>query len=94
MSSFRRNRVFGPQDLQIIDRVYQAAWAQVEADLLRDTSKDDERKSALHQWLFVLAGKDPVDFNTLSEKLATVIPKPWITPPIKKPHGSPPQVGR
>ena len=93
MSAFRRNRVFGPQDLNIIDRVYKAAWARVEADVLRDTSKDDERKKALCQWVFVLAGNDPVDFETLSEKLATIIPKPWVTPPIKKPRGSPPRVG-
>jgi hypothetical protein len=90
MSSFRKNRVFDPFDLDIIERVYQAAWARVEADKFRDTSKDDERKTALRQWVFFLAGSRPVYFDTLSEKVATIIPKPWITPPI--PRGSPPHV--
>ena len=93
MSSFRRDRVFDPLDLEIIEHVYEAAWARVEADILRDTRKDDERKTALRQWVFVLAGTDPVDFDTLFEKLNTIIPKPWITPPIKKSRGSPPQLG-
>lgn len=92
-NSYRRNRVFDPLDLEIIERVYEAVWAQVEADDFRDTTKDDERKTALRQWVFVLAGDDPIDFDTLSDKLATIIPKPWTTKPIKKPRGSPSQVG-
>ncbi len=92
MSAFRRNRVFGPQDLKIIGRVYEAAWARIEADIFRDASKDDERKTALRQWAFVLVATHPVDFDTLSENLATIIPKPWTTPTIKKPSSSPPQV--
>ena len=92
MSSLRRNRVFDPVDLEIIERVYEAAWAEVEADIFRDTSKDDERKTALREWAFVLAGTHPVDFDTLSEKLATIIPKPWITPSTRSlaahPHKS------
>jgi len=93
MGSLRRNRAFDPLDLEIIDRAYEAAWAQVEADIFRDIAKDDERKTALRQWVFILAGSHPVDFDTLSDKLATIIPKPWITPPLKKPRGSPSQVG-
>ena len=30
MGSCQRNRVFHPLDLEIIDRVYEAAWAQLE----------------------------------------------------------------
>jgi hypothetical protein len=77
---------------QIIERVYEAAWARVERDVFRDTAKDEERKTAPRQWTFVLADTHPVDFDTLSEKLATIIPKPWITTPTKK--GSPPQSAR
>ena len=40
-------RVFDPLDLEIIDRVYEAAWARVEANYFtRDTSKDNTRS----QW--------------------------------------------
>jgi hypothetical protein len=91
MGSFRRR--FDLLDVAIIERVYEAAWARVETDIFRDTAKDEERKTALRQWAFVLAGTHPVDFDTLSEKLATIIPKPWITTPITKPRSSPPQVG-
>ena len=50
MRSFRRDRAFDPLDLEIIDRVYEAAWARVETDIFRDIAKDDERKTALRQW--------------------------------------------
>jgi hypothetical protein len=92
-NSFRRNRVLDPLDLEIIERVYEAAWSRVEADIFRDTAKDDERKTTLRQWAFILAGSHPVEFDTLLEKLVTIIPEPWTTPPLKKPRGSPPSVG-
>jgi hypothetical protein len=87
MSSFRRR--FEPRDIEIIERVYEAAWAWVETDIFRDTVKDEERKTALRQWTFFLADAHPIGFDTLSQKLETIIPKPWITIPTKK--GSPPQ---
>ena len=94
MGSFRRPRVFDPLDLEIIDRVFEAAWARVEANnFTRDTSKDDERKKALRQWIIALADGHPVDFDALWDKLETSIPKAWASPPGKKPPGSPPQVG-
>ena len=38
MGSFKRHRAFDPLDLEIIDRVYEAAWAQLEArEIDRDT---------------------------------------------------------
>ena len=86
MPYFRRNRVLDPVDLEIIGRAYQAAWTRVETDILRDIAKDDERKSALRQWAFILAGGHPVDFDTLYEKLETIIPQPWITAPTSRPR--------
>ena len=87
MGSFRRPQVYDP-------RVFEAAWARVEANNLnRDTSKDDERKRALRQWIFALVDGHPVDFDALWDKLETSIPKAWVSPPGKKPPGSPPQVG-
>jgi hypothetical protein len=94
MGAFRWPRVFDPLDLEIIDRVYEAAWARVEANnFTRDTSKDDERKQALRQWIFALAGGHPVDFDALADRLEKSIPKVLDRPPRKKPRGSPPQVG-
>src|SRR5262245_19751566 len=48
MGSFTHPRVFNPLDLEIMDRVYEAAWAQVEArDPTRDTANDGIRQDAL-----------------------------------------------
>jgi hypothetical protein len=45
MGSFKRNPVFDPLDLEIIDRVYEAAWAKIEArEPLRDIQRDSERQ--------------------------------------------------
>jgi hypothetical protein len=68
MSSFRRPRVFDPLDLEIIDRVFEAAWARVEANnFTRDTSKDDERKKALRQWISLL----PMAIRLISTRCGT-----------------------
>jgi hypothetical protein len=95
MTPFKRKRAFDPLDLEIIDRVYEVAWAQIEArDFYRDTSKDDERKEALRKWVFAVADSGPVEYDDLYEKLTTSIPKPWVKPPTKKaPRGSSSQVG-
>jgi hypothetical protein len=68
MGSFKHPRVFDPLDLEIIDRVYEAAWAQVEArDPKRDTTKDDDRQEALRKLVFACAGSGRVDFDRLCE---------------------------
>ena len=94
MGPLRRPQVYDlydPLDLEVIDCVFEAG---VEApNLNRDTSKDDERKRALRQWIFALGDGHPVDFDALWDKLETSIPKAWVSPPGKKPPGSPPQVG-
>jgi hypothetical protein len=108
MSASKRPRVFIPLDLEIIDRVYEAAWAKIEADnLFREVSRDDERKQSLRKRIFALderkqslrkrifalAGSGPVDFDTLYEKVMRSAPQPLAKAPGKKPRGSPPQVG-
>ena len=94
MGSFRRSREFDALDLEIIDLVCEAAWARVEANNLnRDTSKDDERKRALRQWILALVDSHPVVFDALWDKLETSIPKAWVNPLVREPSGSPPQVG-
>ena len=71
-------RVFHPLDLEIIDRVYEAAWAQIVArDPLRNTEKDSERQPALRKRLFALAGPGSVDFDTLCDKVLASMPECW-----------------
>jgi hypothetical protein len=63
-------RVFHPLDLETIDRVYEAAWAQIIArDPFRNTEKDGERQAALRKRLFALAGPGSVDFDTLCDNV-------------------------
>ena len=76
MGSFRQPRVFDRPDLEIIDRVYKAAWAQIVAGSpLRDMRRDGERREALRKWLLDFAGSGPMDFHTLYHK---VLPH-WTT---------------
>ena len=75
MGSFKR--VFDPLDLEIIDRVYEVAWAQVQArQPTRDTVSVAERQEALRKRIFGVArilGSGHIDFDTLAELvLATV----------------------
>ena len=93
MGSFKYPRVFNPLDLEIMDRVFEAAWAQVEArDPSRDRSKDGERRDALRKWMFVLATPGSVDFDTLCDKVLTIIPNTWIFS-IRSGSSGSPEVG-
>ena len=93
MGSIKIRRVFDPLDLEIIDHVFEAVWARVEAnDPERDSDRDDERKEALRKWVFAVAEGHPVDFDTLFERVVMSTPRPWAKP-AKKSGGSPPQIG-
>ena len=66
MGSFKHPRAFQPLDLEIIDRVDEAAWAALEAsDPFRDRAQDGERGETLRK--LVLEGTEPgrVDFDIL-----------------------------
>jgi hypothetical protein len=64
--------------LEIIDRVYEAAWAQVEArQFFRDHEKDGERQDALRKFIMDLTGTSKVDFDALYERVVTTMPEPW-----------------
>lgn len=82
MGSFNRNRVFDPLDLEIIDRVYEAAWAQIEArEMLRDERRDSERQEGLRKLVIAIASTTPpglgnhVDFDNLYEAVFANIAK-------------------
>ena len=78
MGSFKRPRVFDPLDLEIIERAYEAAWAEIVArEPNRDASKDDERKMFLRKRMFVTVCKGMTDTHSLRDKvLASMQPTP------------------
>jgi hypothetical protein len=74
MGSFKRPRVFDPLDLEIIDRVYEAAWAQIEAsEPERNPGRDADRQQTLRKQIFAVAGRRPVDFDDLYERVMAVL---------------------
>jgi hypothetical protein len=99
MGTQNHPRVFDPLDLEVIDRVYRAAWARIEAlEPLRDREGDTEREKKLRKLVFDFAHTskigDHVDFDELSEMVLEHMNSTWSGPlPKKPPQGSPPQVG-
>ena len=88
MGSCKRPRAFDPLDLEIIDRVYEAAWAQLEVRApFRDREKDGERGEMLRKLVFAFARSGPVNFDALCDKVIATMPEPWAIP--KKSRRSP-----
>ena len=74
MDSFKRPCVFLPLDLEIIDLVHEAAWAQIEArDPFRNRNEDGERQDGRKR-LFALATPGTVDFDTLYDNVLASMP--------------------
>jgi hypothetical protein len=70
MGSFKRFHAFDPLDLEIIDHVYEAVWAQIEARQIdRDTERDPERQQKLRERIFAVAEIGTVDFDALYERV-------------------------
>jgi hypothetical protein len=70
MGSRNSSHSFDPLDLEILDRVYQAAWAQIEArDLYRDPEQNGAREDALRKAVFNLADSHPVDFDAVYDRV-------------------------
>jgi hypothetical protein len=66
MSSYG-HPAFNPLDLEIIDRVYEAAWAQLLAmNLPRDELEELERQKNLRKRLFALARPGGVEFDSFA----------------------------
>jgi hypothetical protein len=79
MVSFQDPRVFYPLDLEIMDRVYEAAWAELEArDPFRDREKDGEREETLRRLVMDQTGTGKVDFDTLLGRVVAHMPETWI----------------
>ena len=79
MSSFKT--VFDPLDLEIMDRVYEVAWAHAQArEPYGNTAVDGARQTALRRKILGvarIAGPGHIDYDTLAEVvLATVSEQP------------------
>ena len=82
MGSFKD--VFDPLDLEIMDRVYEVAWARAQAhEPSRNTASDGARQTALRRKIFGvarIAGPGHIDYDTLTEVvLATISEQPGLT---------------
>jgi hypothetical protein len=78
MGFYQHPRVFGPLDLEIIDLVYEVAWARLEArDPLRNIASDDARHDALRKLIMDCTGTDRIEFDTLYERVLARIPEEW-----------------
>ena len=83
MNSFKS--VFDPLDLEIMDRVYEVAWAHAQArEPSRNIASDGARQTALRRKIFGVArieGPGHIDFDTLAEVvLATTSEQPEPEP--------------
>ena len=82
MGSYKR--VFDPLDLEIIDRVYEAVWAHVQARQSNlDNETDGERQEAIRRRIFVaarIAGPGKIDFDKLFEVVLATMPEQWMPP--------------
>jgi hypothetical protein len=67
MGSYNHTRVFHPLDLEIMDRVYEAAWAAL--DPFRDRDKDSERQESLRKLVFNNTGTGRIDFDILCDRV-------------------------
>ena len=77
--------VFDPMDLEIIDLVYEVAWAHAQArEPSRNAASDCGRQEALRRKIFGIAriqGPGHIDFDTLTEAvLATTSEQPEPEP--------------
>jgi hypothetical protein len=90
MGSFKRPRAYDPLDLEIMDLVYEAAWAQLEArEPLRDREKDGERQIALRRLVFNSVGTDKINFDTLCDRVLASMPETWFVFRPGQPRSSP-----
>ncbi len=84
MGSYKHPQVFGPLDLEIIDRVYDAAWAELEArEPFRDRERDEERRDELRKLIMDSTGTGRVEFHALCARVLANMPRKrsFSTPP-------------
>jgi hypothetical protein len=81
--------VFEPPDLEIIDRVYEVAWAQIEArDPLRDRNLDNARRKDIMKRVLAAAQSGKFDFDILCERVTGSLQENWSNVlPVKPRRG-------
>jgi hypothetical protein len=75
MSGF--TRVFDALDLEIMDRVYEVVWAQVEARKSPDAQPDDELKETLRKLVMTCAANGKVEFDSFYDKVWAGLSEYW-----------------
>jgi hypothetical protein len=72
---------FDPLDLEIIDRVYEAAWAKLIAHApVKNGDDEASRQTNLRQRLFALSQPGRVGFDELYDHVLSSYDKPRTTP--------------
>jgi len=67
-------QTFDPLDLEIIDQVYEAACAYIEADnLYTSENQTTDEEDALRRMIFALAGEGTIDFDTLCDEVTVAL---------------------
>lgn len=85
----KRHPAFEPFELEIIDRVYKTAWAQILARHPgRELENDMSRQEALRKRLFILADRRPIEFDTLRERALVSMPETLMSDPQGKNRSS------
>jgi hypothetical protein len=70
MDSLQRRHRFDPQDLDLIDRVYEVACRLIEArDLYCEQPSATQQEEALRKMMFACASTGRLDFDTLCDKV-------------------------
>ena len=78
---------FDPLDLEIIEQVYGVACAYIEAkNLYANANRTPGEEDALRKSIFALAATSPVDFDSLCDKVMSVMAvedqsRHWDEPP-------------
>ena len=79
--------MFDPLDLAIIDRVYDAAWAQLEArEPFRDKERDGERQDVLRKLIMDDTGTTTIEFDALYDKVLADMPQSLPDPGVALAH--------
>jgi hypothetical protein len=78
---------FDPLDLEIIDCVFEAAWAQIEArEPFRDRDKDESRRSNLRKQVLAAAHLGSFDFDIPYDRVLEAMPEHWTNVMSLKPR--------
>jgi hypothetical protein len=79
MASSQHARAFDPLELELIERAYDAAWAELAARApQRDPAQDEERKLALRKCVDVAVQSGEMDVDALRNRALAHMPEYWF----------------